>query len=287
MPTKITELTDLGAKPDDADIFVLVDDPAGSPVTKKVTFSDLLDDAVRDGDMAGTYAGHMHRLSGTTYEVIKSNLAGTTAPTSTDDSNSDYSVGSMWIDTTNDKVYFCYDASAGSALWQEVGAGGGPAAMSMLLSPEAARIPSSGGAIKTQVEGTNVSYTVVDFDDTTDQSVFWQFIMPQSYDGGNFTLNLHSFASATSGSALMDVEACVVEAGEVVDQALTSLGTITVAPDATTNELVVDTDATNSLTGLAGGDMVILKLTRDADNASDTMTGDLRVTGLELEYTPA
>jgi len=34
-------------------------------------------------------------------------------------------VGSMWVDVTGDKIYFCLDASVGAAVWQEVGAGGG------------------------------------------------------------------------------------------------------------------------------------------------------------------
>ena len=39
---KITELAALGAQPDDADIIPIVDDPSGSPVTKKVTVANLL-----------------------------------------------------------------------------------------------------------------------------------------------------------------------------------------------------------------------------------------------------
>lgn len=39
---KITALTALGATPDDADILPIVDDVAGSPVTKKVTVANLI-----------------------------------------------------------------------------------------------------------------------------------------------------------------------------------------------------------------------------------------------------
>lgn len=42
------------------------------------------------------------------------------APTVNDDENDDYRVSDIWIDETNDKVYFCLDATAGAAVWVEV-----------------------------------------------------------------------------------------------------------------------------------------------------------------------
>lgn len=47
------------------------------------------------------------------------------APGVSDDSSQNYSVGSKWVDVTNDKVYFCTDATVGAATWSEVGSGGG------------------------------------------------------------------------------------------------------------------------------------------------------------------
>lgn len=47
------------------------------------------------------------------------NNAATTAPTVNDDAGDGYSVGSRWIDTTNDKAYECVDSSVGSAVWQQ------------------------------------------------------------------------------------------------------------------------------------------------------------------------
>lgn len=50
---------------------------------------------------------------------LKVNLAASAAPTATDDSAAGYSVGSRWLDTTNDKEYVCVDATATSAVWSE------------------------------------------------------------------------------------------------------------------------------------------------------------------------
>ena len=57
--------------------------------------------------------------------VIKSNTAASAAPGATDDSAAGYAVGSVWIDTTNDKAYICLDATASAAVWTEVTQSGG------------------------------------------------------------------------------------------------------------------------------------------------------------------
>lgn len=82
--------------------------------------------AVMDSDLAGTYRATMVRTGAGAYAGLKRNDAATVAPAVTDDSASDYAVGSRWIDTTADAEYVCLDASVGAAVWTETtGAGGG------------------------------------------------------------------------------------------------------------------------------------------------------------------
>jgi len=50
---------------------------------------------------------------------LKNNYTATTNPTSTDDSDAGYSVGSVWINTTEDERWVCLDATAGSAVWEK------------------------------------------------------------------------------------------------------------------------------------------------------------------------
>lgn len=47
------------------------------------------------------------------------NNAATAAPTVNDDAGDGYSVGSRWIDTTNDKTYVLVDSTVGAAVWQQ------------------------------------------------------------------------------------------------------------------------------------------------------------------------
>jgi len=55
------------------------------------------------------------------------NLAATADPVATDDINSGYEVGSVWINTTLDTAFRCVDNTVGAAVWTSGGGGGGAA----------------------------------------------------------------------------------------------------------------------------------------------------------------
>jgi hypothetical protein len=110
-----------------ADGSIIVGDGATDPVALAAFTSSTgtlkhesggLESDVSSGD------GFVEIKGGST-TVIKSNLAGTTAPGANDDSGSGYAVGSIWIDTTNDKSYFCVDATSTAAVWNDLTSGGG------------------------------------------------------------------------------------------------------------------------------------------------------------------
>lgn len=51
---------------------------------------------------------------------LKSNLGATAAPGTGNDNTQNYSIGSLWIDTTNDRIYRAVDVSTGAAVWKEL-----------------------------------------------------------------------------------------------------------------------------------------------------------------------
>lgn len=51
----------------------------------------------------------------------------TTDPTVNDDSAAGYSAGDLWVNSTDDTVFVLADATAGAAVWTEIGSGGGAA----------------------------------------------------------------------------------------------------------------------------------------------------------------
>ena len=77
-------------------------------------------------DTPTSYAGAAGKLlrvnsAGTGIEFgPRHNLTATAAPSATDDSAAGFGVGSQWLDTVGDKIWFCIDASAGAAVWKGV-----------------------------------------------------------------------------------------------------------------------------------------------------------------------
>jgi len=58
-------------------------------------------------------------------DVVKVNLLATTDPGVGNDSTQGFVPGSMWVNVTDDRVFFCADASVGAAVWAQVGGGAG------------------------------------------------------------------------------------------------------------------------------------------------------------------
>ena len=67
-----------------------------------------------------TLNGFAHLSSGT-LSTIKSNLSASTDPLVTSDASAGYAVGSLWINTSLDKVFQCVDSTNGAAVWNNLG----------------------------------------------------------------------------------------------------------------------------------------------------------------------
>lgn len=71
---KITALTELAATPDDADILPIVDDVAGTPVTKKITVANLL--SIARTKTISLSAANIIAMNGTPVELVAAPGAG-------------------------------------------------------------------------------------------------------------------------------------------------------------------------------------------------------------------
>lgn len=79
--------------------------------------------AVMDSDFTGTNVGALRRTGVGTYAVLQDNLTAVVDPTTSADSASGYSVGSLWVNTLTNQVFICADAGVGAAVWRQNGGG--------------------------------------------------------------------------------------------------------------------------------------------------------------------
>lgn len=86
------------------------------------------------GDLHTEYVGHaditpaegfVRKTGAGAYTAHKSNLNSAADPGVNDDAAAGYSVGSVWINTTLDKVWQCVDSTNGAAVWKDLSTQGG------------------------------------------------------------------------------------------------------------------------------------------------------------------
>jgi hypothetical protein len=127
---------------------------------------------------------------------------------------------------------------------------------------------------------TRNSHPVLDFDAGTDESAVFRGVLPSAYAGGGLNVKLiWAATSATAGNVLWYVGMERIPAGSL-DIDADSFGTgnsSVVATDSVSGETTETTITLSSgaqMDSTAAGEMFRLVVIRDANNASDTMTGD-------------
>lgn len=101
-----------------ADFLKLAGIEAGADVTDAANVNAA--GAIMHSDISQA-EGLIRKLGAESYAAIKTNLTSTVAPTMTDDASAGYAVLSLWLDTDDDHLYACLDASIGAAFWARVG----------------------------------------------------------------------------------------------------------------------------------------------------------------------
>lgn len=119
--------------------------------------------------------GFLLKTGAETYEAVKLNRGASAAPIATDDSVAGYTIGSRWIDTTNNEEWLCVDATATAAVWLMVSGGGdvdGP-------------VSATDNAISrfNGTDGKNVQNSGVTIDDTNNMAGLVNLTLSGTVDG--------------------------------------------------------------------------------------------------------
>lgn len=136
------------------------------------------------------------------------------------------------------------------------------------------------------------AHPCLNFDAATDEDACFHGVLPRHYAGGGITLVIAWMAaSATTGNVMWTAAFERLDAGGQdldADGFATAQAAGAAAANAASGKLTYTTITfTNGaqMDSVAVGEAFRLKVTRDADNGSDTMTGDAQLVSTELRET--
>lgn len=151
--------------------------------------------------------------------------------------------------------------------------------------PEIVREVSSGQTTNTP----KATRTFAKFDASTDEHLCWNFEMPSDYSSGGTLTLIWKAATATSGDVIWKAGIAPTINSSTDDDAVAftaaDLSSASTAPG-TQGQSVAPT-ITLTMTNVTANRNVTIFVGRDADNASDTMTGDAILMAVLFTYTPA
>lgn len=129
------------------------------------------------------------------------------------------------------------------------------------------------------------------FDSASDENADFQCILARAYAGGGLTLYLHWASTATTGDVVWNAAIRrIADDAEDINTTAHSydFNTVTATTASAAGELdyatLTFTDGAD-MDSVAVGESYILRIRRDADNASDTMSGDAYLVAVEIKET--
>jgi hypothetical protein len=130
---------------------------------------------------------------------------------------------------------------------------------------------------------TRNSILVLDFDAATDESAVFVGVIPESASlGSGLKIRLHWMATtATSGNCIWDVSLERMTT-DLDSDSFDTIASATTATSGTSGIITVTEITLTTIDSVTAGDGFRLKVTRDANNASDTMTGDAELVVVEV-----
>lgn len=134
-------------------------------------------------------------------------------------------------------------------------------------------------------------HPVLDFSDSTNEATVFEAIMPRNYASGGVTVYIHyAMSSAASGNIVWTAafERIGDEVQDIDSEGFADANAVTDAVPSVSGKVgvasITFTDGAD-MDSVAVGEAFRLKVTRDADNASDTASGDAELLAIEIKET--
>ena len=149
---------------------------------------------------------------------------------------------------------------------------------------------TTNGAEAAQVEltATQPELKVLDFDASTDEFAQFSVSFPKSWNESTVTYQAYFTSAGTNtGDCIWTLAGVAVSDNDAIDAAFGTAVSVTKAHSGTANDLDVSSESSAiTIAGTpAAGDQVFFQISRDANNGSDTLTGDARLLGIRFFFT--
>jgi hypothetical protein len=156
----------------------------------------------------------------------------------------------------------------------------------IILTATGAITPDTNGAAQTKNDGTNFTYYTLDFDSATDESAYWEFVIPDSFDSST-NCNVYVHWTASDGTAGHGVSWKFATLGRTEDEVLDA----SVVDEVEIEDALIAVDdvmisAAGSLNDDWGtGEYAVVKVYRDVDDYSGTnLSADAKLLQVKIEY---
>lgn len=143
--------------------------------------------------------------------------------------------------------------------------------------------PTSNPAVAACVTGTNTQKGVADFADGSSLSMQQTLLLPSDFTGA-IDAKFKWLTSATSGDVVWQIQTICVADAETDDPAFNTASTVTDTAKGTTLQTNDASITGVTATGCAAGELLHVKVLRDAAHASDSLAATARLIGVELTF---
>ena len=195
----------------------------------------------------------------------------------------------MGIDKIINLVDPTADQEAATKKYVDDNIGGGGKAVLHLL-PGSAKLPNAGFARITKITRVGSNPDCVDnvmkFNangDDSDEYVYFQFVVPDFYVGGNLTVTIYSASNDTNAGAPtadLHFDVMMLSDDEPLDTTFTAIGTNAIGMGSAAYDVMVDTIAWTSNKPTAGD---FLKIRVWVDESDSNLAVDLEVLAIKIE----